>query len=518
MKAVSAQTMRALDAETIRSGVFDGFQLMLHAGEAAAQEILRSFPCARKYIILAGKGNNGGDGSVVAARLAENGRCVGFFLTCDPGELSGDALTAFRNLPSSISVRRNLTPDDFGPDCLIVDALLGTGFSGSPRDPAASWIRLVNSSGCPVVSLDLPSGLNADDGSTPGEAVRADLTVSFELPKAGLFLGNGPNLSGRIRVPKIGIPRSLTDVAPALFRIASQEDALPFLGREVADTYKNQRGHVLVVGGSRDYSGAPFLAGEAALRTGAGLVSAAVPDCAQSGGSLPHALMIRRFKSEDGYFPFSAADPAGLTQLLGKADAAVIGPGLGAVPALDPLLSFVLEQEKTLILDADALNRIAASPDLREKLCARRPKNTVLTPHKGEMARLLRAFRTPENEDPVDNACRLARLTGAVVVGKGPHSVIASPEGSFSRNLSGCTALATAGSGDVLSGMIAALAASPVVRSGERTIEQAVSAAVFLHGLTGELCAPPPLSGRGTMADDLIRMIPQALRSVSPFA
>ena len=518
MKAVSAQTMRSLDAETIRSGVFDGFRLMLHAGEAAAREILRSFPCARKYVILAGKGNNGGDGSVVAARLAESGRNVGFFLTCEPGELSGDALTAFQNLPSDIPVRRDLTPDDFGPDCLIVDALLGTGFSGSPRDPAASWIRLVNSSNCPVVSLDLPSGLNADDGSTPGEAVRADLTVTFELPKAGLFLGNGPNLSGRIRVPKIGIPRTLTEAAPALFRIASQEDALPFLGREVADTYKNQRGHVLIVGGSRDYSGAPFLAGEAALRTGAGLVTAAVPDCARSGGSLPHALMIRRFGSADGYFPSAEADLSLLAQLFEKADSAVVGPGLGAVPALDPLLSFVLEQNRPLILDADALNRIAASPDLRKKLCDRHLQNTVLTPHKGEMARLLRAFQTPESGDPAVDACLLARLTGTVVVGKGPHSVIASPDGSFSRNLSGCTALATAGSGDVLAGMIAALAASTAVRSGEQTLEQAVSAAVFLHGLTGELCAPPPLSGRGTAADDLIRMIPQALRSVSPFA
>lgn len=518
MKAVSAQTMRALDAETIRSGAVDGFHLMLRAGDAAFREILRAFPHAGKYLVLAGKGNNGGDGSVVAAHLAEAGRSVELFLTCDPAELSGDALSAFRLIPDSVPVHRELTPGAFAPDRLIIDALLGTGFSGSPREPAASWIRQINDSGCPVVSLDLPSGLNADDGTTPGEAVRADMTVSFELPKAGLFLENGPALSGRLRVPKIGIPAALTNAAETVFPVTGPEDALPFLRREPFDAYKNQRGHILIAGGSADYSGAPFLAGEAALRTGAGLVSVAVPDCARSGGSLPHALMIRRFAPSDGYFPSAPSDLDRLTELLGKAHAAVFGPGLGAVPAIDPMLALAMEWQDPLILDADALNRISASPDLRRKLLDRKPGYAVLTPHKGEMSRLLSAFgQTPGKKSELD-ACLLARLTDAIVVAKGPHTVIAAPDGSFTRNLSGCTALATAGSGDVLSGMIAALTASPVVRSGKATLRQAVAAAVYLHGLTGELCAPVPCSGRGTAADDLIRMIPAALRSVSPFA
>ena len=510
--------MRSLDAETIRSGVADGFHLMLRAGEAAFREILRFFPLADKYLVLAGKGNNGGDGSIVAARLAESGRSVEMFLTCDPEELSGDALSAFRLVPNSIPVYRELSPDAFTPGCLVIDALLGTGFSGTPREPAASWIRRINLSKCPVVSLDLPSGLNADDGTAPGDAVRADMTVTFELPKSGLFLGDGPKLCGRIRVPKIGIPPALTNAADAVFLVSSSDDALPFLEREPFDTYKNQRGHVLITGGSAEYSGAPFLAGEAALRTGAGLVSIAVPDCARSGGALPHALMIRRFASADGLFPSAPADLDRLTKLLEKADSAVFGPGLSAAPECDPVISLALEWEKPLILDADALNRIAASPDLRKKLQTRRPGCTVLTPHKGELTRLLAAFGQSANEKPEINAPLLARLTGALVVAKGPHSVTAAPDGSFSRNLSGCTALATAGSGDVLSGMIAALAASPVVRSGKTDLRQAVSAGVYLHGLAGELSSPPPASGRGIAADDLIRMIPAALRTVSPFA
>ena len=518
MKAVSAQTMRSLDAGTIRSGAVDGFHLMLRAGEAAFREILRSFPAADKYLVLAGKGNNGGDGSVVAARLAGSGRHVEMFLTCDPAELSGDALSAFRLVPDSVPIHRELAPDVFIPDCLIIDALLGTGFSGTPREPAATWIRSINRSGRPVVSLDLPSGLNADDGTTPGEAVRADMTVTFELPKAGLFLENGPALSGRLRVPKIGILPALTDAAEEVFRVSGPEDALPFLGREPFDTYKNRRGHVLIAGGSAEYSGAPFLSGEAALRTGAGLVSIAVPDCARSDGPLPHALMIRRFASSDGYFPSRPADLNHLADLLEKADAAVFGPGLSATPAPDPVLALALSWKKCLILDADALNRISASPDLRNKLLARSPGCTVLTPHKGEMARLLSAFGQSASEKSELNACLLARLSGAIIVAKGPHSVTASPDGSFTRNLSGCTALATAGSGDVLSGMIAALAASTIVRSGEADLRQAVSAAVYLHGLAGELCSPPPCSGRGIAADDLIRMIPMALRSVSSFA
>ena len=518
MKAVSAHTMRSLDAETIRSGAVDGFHLMLRAGEAAFREILRAFPMADTYLVLAGKGNNGGDGSVVAARLAESGRHVEMFLTCDPEELSGDALSAFRLIPDSVLLHRELTPDAFIPNCLVIDALLGTGFSGTPREPAATWIRLINHSDRPVVSLDLPSGLNADDGTTPGEAVRADMTVTFELPKAGLFLGNGPALSGRLRVPKIGIPPVLTDAAEAVFRVTGPEDTLPFLHREPFDTYKNQRGHVLIAGGSAEYSGAPFLSGEAAIRTGAGLVSIAVPDCARSGGTLPHALMIRRFVSSDGYFPSASANLSRLSKLLEKADSAVFGPGLGATPAVDPVIALALSWEKCLILDADALNRISASRDLRDKLLARHPGSTVLTPHKGEMARLLSAFDQTADEKSERNACLLAGLTGSIVVAKGPHSVTASPDGFFTRNLSGCTALATAGSGDVLSGMIAALTASPVIRTGQADLRQAVSAAVYLHGIAGELCAPPPCSGRGVAADDLIRMIPSALRRVSPFA
>lgn len=518
MKAVSAQTIRALDAETIRSGAADGFHLMLRAGEAAVLDILRFFPDTRKFIVFAGKGNNGGDGSVVAARLAEAGRRVELFLTCDPADLSGDALEAFRLLPVSVPVLRTPAPDCFEPGSLIIDALLGTGFSGTPRAPVDEWIRMINRSGLPVVSLDLPSGLNADDGSTPGEAVRADLTVTFELPKAGLFLGNGPKLSGRLRIPGIGIPRKLTDAAPAVLHISGPEEALAFLGREPADTYKNHRGHVLVIGGSRDYSGAPFLAAEAALRTGAGLVSAAVPDAAQSGGALPHALMIRRFPTANGYFPADSDTLDALSPLLAKADAVVCGPGMGNTPASDPVLAKAMDHPGPLIVDADGLNRLGASPELRDKLSARVRERTVLTPHKGEMARLLRAFQLPESEDSAGNACRLADRTGAFVVAKGPHSVIASPDGSSARNLSGCSALATAGSGDVLSGMIAALAASHPVRSGQLSLRQAVAAAVFLHGLTGELCAPPPHSGRGVTADDLAGRIPEVLRNVSPFA
>ena len=518
MKAVSAQTMRALDAETIRSGALDGFHLMLRAGDAAFREIIRAFPRAEKYLVLAGKGNNGSDGSVVASRLAGSGRCVEFFLTCDPAELSGDALAAFRLIPDSVPVQRELSPDAFAADCIIIDALLGTGSSGAPRMPAADWIRRINRSRRPVVSLDLPSGLNADDGTAPGEAVRADLTVTFELPKAGLFLEDGPGLCGRIRVPGIGIPAALTEAADFLFSVTGPEDALPFLGREPFDSYKNQRGHVLIAGGSAQYSGAPFLSGEAALRTGAGLVSVAVPDSARSGGALPHALMIRRFASSNGSFPSSASDLDRLTELLGKAHAAVFGPGMGSDPASDPVIALALEWENTLILDADALNRISASQDLRKKLLDRKPGSAVLTPHKGERARLLAAFGQAASEKNEHEACLLARLTGALVVAKGPHTVIAAPDGSFTRNLSGCTALATAGSGDVLSGMIAALTASPVVRSGKADLRRAVAAAVYLHGLTGELCAPVPCSGRGTAADDLIRMIPAALRSVSPFA
>ena len=512
MRAVSAAAMREMDARMVREGfAASSFALMQRAGAAAAQEILQAFPGPRRILILAGPGNNGGDGSVMASVLASGGCVVALRCPRAGSELKGDAAIAFSGIPPSVSVARDVSEEDISECDLIVDAMLGTGSAGVPREPIGSWIRRVNASGRPVVSIDIPSGLNADDGSVPGDAVRADLTVTFVLPKTGMLTGAGPSLCGRIRVCGLGFPESLTENAEPGPEVTGRNDAASFFGREPFNVYKNLRGHAGVIGGSRLYPGAPFLSGEAALRTGAGLVTVLIPEEAVPFFTVPKALMVRRLPSSGGAFSEHAAEIFG-SQFSGFS-AVAAGPGMGPSPENDFLLASVMERDIPLILDADGLNRTASSPDLLARLKSRPALRTVLTPHEGEMRRLLKAAGLEFSSVRTDTARRLAECTGAVVVFKGAGTAVASPEGECAVNLSGCSALATAGSGDVLTGIIAALAA----RNGD-DLYAAARAGVFLHGLAGELCAPLPASGRGVIADDLIRRLPEAMRRISPFA
>ena len=512
MKSVSAQTMRALDARTIRSGIRSGIELMRAAGECVFRELLRSFP-EGPAAVLAGKGNNGGDGFIAASLLAAHGREVRLFSTADEASLSGDAREAFLALPAPLrnSIRRQCSPEDLASCAVIVDAMLGTGFSGPLRAPFDEWIRNVNASGVPVLAVDVPSGLNADDG-TADCAVWADVTVTFALPKTGLLVGRGPAFAGRIVPAAIGIPRTFLEEAPGELLVTAEEDVRRLFGREPFDVYKNKRGHLFVIGGSALYAGAPFLAAEAAMRAGAGLVTACIPDCLQNRFSIPKALMIRSLPSKNGVFAPCAAEE--LRDVLSRADAVVTGPGLSLSPEQDPFLETVLREcAVPVLVDADGLNRIAAEQRLAGALCARPRGETVLTPHEGEMRRLESVWHLEgEGRTPSERAAALARVTGAVIVLKGPHTAVCSAEGVCALNLSGCQALATAGSGDVLSGVIGALLAR-----GTEPFE-AARAGVFLHGTAGELAAPVPHAGRGVLADDLPRFLPEAMRRISQFA
>ena len=508
MKAVSGTQMRGLDRRTIEETGISGELLMKIAGIRAAAGILgwvAELPGPEPdFLILAGKGNNGGDAFVVAGMLAEGYR-VKLHCAVPESELSGDALTMFRKLPASVRkhISYKLTPADFAdPHTVVVDGLLGTGFRGTLREPFKSWCRLVNQSGCPVAALDIPSGLDADSGEADPDAVTADITFTMAAPKTGMFSAEGIRHTGRIRVLDIGIPETFYDDLPGTVECTGPREAAQVLPREAFDAHKYTRGHLFVAGGCRHYPGAPLLAAEAGLRAGAGLVTCCLPDHAEIHAQVPKALIVRRLDSATGFF--NAKSATELLAISGKAGTFVIGPGMGTETGCVGFLEKMLAVTAPLVLDADALNLLASEPVLLEKLQGRKSP-TVLTPHPGEMKRLLAALGGDCNASRNEAALFLARQLNAVVIGKGARTLIAAPNGRTAVNLSGCPALATAGTGDLLAGMTGAF-----LLNRETDVFDAVRAAVFLHGYAAELTAP--LESRGYIADDFLPRIGEAVR------
>jgi len=511
MKAVSAAQMRTLDARTIAAGI-SGNLLMERAGQGAAEAIARwlnEFPAVhrRRIVILAGKGNNGGDAYVAARHLlALTASPVVLYPLVSPAQLTGDAAAHAARLPGAVTVfPAGMLPDDaFRPGDVLVDGLLGTGIKGPLRPPYPEWIDRINASRLPVAALDLPSGLDGDTGEVATVAVRADLTVTIALPKRGLFLGRGPELCGRLRCVEIGIPDAFIADMPASETMTFAADVIPYLDRIPADCHKNSRGRVAVCGGSAAYAGAPLLAARCAMRTGAGYVRLLVPNAAELPGNRPDALVVNRLPGTATGFNVHSGDAvrAGLE----KADALVLGPGLGAGPDQADFLAALQLGTLPTVIDADALNMLAAAPD-RMGL----GPTMVLTPHPGEMRRLLDGFRLPEliSADRRTQAAGLAGKTGAVVVLKGHRTVIAAPDGRIAVNSSGTPGLAKAGSGDCLSGVIGTLLAQGLEPFA------AATAGVFLHGYAAELS---PYGCRGLTPDDLPELLAAALRQLSPFA
>ena len=492
MKIVSAKTMRGLDNAAIKGGI-PGLELMERAGVGAVHELIDflsgiSAGHQRQIVVLTGKGNNGGDGYVMARVLQEMGWPVCVHALSPPGELSGDAATNAKRLPVEL-LHQGALPT--GPGIVYVDCLLGTGISGAVREPFLSVIEQVNASRNPVVAIDIPSGLNADTGEVANSAIVADLTITMAQPKAGLMRGQGPAHRGCLRAVDIGIPAQLVANARSEGEATLAADIRPLLGRLLRTSHKGTMGRIAIVGGSRQYPNAPILAATAALRGGGGLVTMAVPEAAQHMlGRGPNAIIPRMF--EDA--PFSEWLPA--------QDVVAVGPGLGRGEDAIEVLRQVLQANLPTVIDADGL---AAIPECRRLFPRQAP--TILTPHPGEMRRLAEALKIAE-EDRLALARKVAEKLCCVVVLKGADSIVAEPFGTIAINTSGSPALSTAGSGDVLTGLTAAwMHTAPSTFAAAR-------AAVFVHGLAGELgCGV-----RSLIADDLPDLIGPAMTAVSPFA
>lgn len=511
MKAVSPTVMQGLDQATIDAGT-PGDDLMERAGYGAFLELLdfadRLHPNhVQRYLVLCGKGNNGGDGYVIARYLFETNLPVTVVSTCPVEELQGDALINATRLDDVIPLL--IQPEDIDdlldPGTIVVDALLGTGISGPVREPAAGYVRSLNASDLPTVAIDVPSGLNADTGEVAEDAVVADLTLTMGLPKAGLFLNDGSAHTGRLTVIDIGIVPEEIDRADSPFDVVTASDAAQFLPRLGHLAHKGTQGRVLVVGGCSNFPGAPLLTGMAAARSGAGLVSVAFPQTIAPMMARGPAALIVQPMDDRGEGTFSDVDPAALIEVAAKQDVLVVGPGLGESGGRALAIAALLELQIPLVLDADGLIQLE-----NHDLLKNRTAPLVVTPHPGEMRRLLEALDMADlqSEPRIVQTRGVAQRLRAIVALKGTHTVVAAPDGRVSVNSSGSSALATGGTGDVLAGMIGAF-----VHHLDDPFD-AVRLAVFVHGRAAESVS----SRRAMVADDLLDRIGPAMAGISPHA
>jgi NAD(P)H-hydrate epimerase len=511
--AVTGEEMRRLDGLTIEGGTPGGV-LMERAGSLAAEVLRERFPhgLRRGVVVLAGKGNNGGDALVVARHLRRRRVPVSVFLAASSSSLRGDAL---ENLSRWKRLRGSLT--EMGPGGIlalaeataragvIVDGLFGTGLRGDVDGPSRAIIETLNAAPAPILAVDVPSGLDADRGVPLGAAVQATVTVTFGFPKIGLLVHPGAGLAGEVVVADIGIdPAALASATPR-GRLLTADAVAAALPPRASDSHKGTYGHVLIAAGALGKSGAASLCGRAALRAGAGLVTLASPAPALTGilVATPE-LMTESLADESGEWVFEAGGSARLLAALEGKNAVVFGPGIGVTPATRALTRWLIASAPVpLVIDADGLNCLAGDLSWLEQ----RRSAIVLTPHPGEMARLAAGSTAEIQGDRVGAARSLAQRHGVVVVLKGSRTVIASPSGLVAINPTGNAGMASGGMGDALAGIIGSLLAQGLEPA------QAAEAAVFWHGAAADRVAARR-GEAGLLASDLIEELPPTLREM----
>ena len=483
----TAAQVREIDAQLIAAGT-PGFELMQRAAHAAWRALRRRWPDAGAITVLTGRGNNAGDGYLIAALAQRAGWRVKVLAVSDPQGLQGDAALAFSEARQA-GVAVGAWDASATLKGVLVDALLGTGISGEVREPYAAAIAAINASGLPVMAVDLPSGLCGDTGRVLGCAVRADLSVSFIGLKLGLFTGEGPDRVGALVFDDLqASAETLALTAPAALRLS--ETTLPRLAPRAPTAHKGSFGQVLVIGGDLGIGGAALLSAEAALRCGAGMVSLATrPEHVTA--SLVRRPEIMCHGVESTY---------ALTDLVQRAEVLVVGPGLGQAPWGRSLISLAPHREVPQVWDADALNLLAAQ-------AVELPVDALITPHPGEAARLLNTTAAQIQADRPKAVRELAVRYRCVALLKGAGTLIAAPDGRLALCDRGHPAMASAGLGDVLAGVAGALLAQ-----GLAPFEAACLAA-WLHARAGEELGR---YGRGLAAADLIAEIRLLLEGHSP--
>ena len=504
----SAQQVKLGEVACAKQAGVSMYQLMELAGHAVFDTMLAHFNQANRIAVLAGRGNNGGD-AYVFARLALQKKCDVTVFSFDPNKpLSGDAeiaRQAYLNQGQSIV---DIEVEAFQGFELIVDGLLGTGFSGVLRDKMRKVIDKVNKAEAPVIAIDLPSGLNADNGVVEQACVTADYTVTFVAPKVGLMIADGPDHTGHLIFAGLSIDALFYQAYEPIARVYGLPNQA-VIPRRKRNTNKGRHGHVLCIGGDEGMPGAIYLAAKAGLRSGVGKASVIChqTNVATINTMCPELMVWGVTKGQDQELTQQ------LTQKLHNADVIVIGPGLGQSDwsryVVEQALSIVAARPKPLVVDADGLNLIASHPELAE-LFGKVNCGSVLTPHPLEAARLLGIKATDVNQDRIGKGKILANKFNSHIVLKGNHSLVISGD-KVSVNLTGNSGMASAGMGDVLTGIIAALVANK--ENLQFNLNETVKLAVYLHGLAGDFAAK---SGEiGIIATDVIEQLPKAIQDCS---
>jgi NAD(P)H-hydrate epimerase len=479
IKLYRAAQVRELDRIAIQERGIPGFELMSRAGAEVFASLKKQWPDARSVAVFCGSGNNAGDGYIIAKLALDAGLQVCVCAVSDPEKLKGDALTAYRQYTQANGKFMPFQAKQAVSADVLVDALFGTGLDRQVSGIYAEAIQAINAHSAPVIAVDIPSGLNADTGNVIGCAVKAECTVTFIGLKQGLFTGQAAEYCGEICYAQLGVP---DDVFAGIKAAATRVVKMPVPRRDRC-AHKGSCGHVLIVGGDLGYSGAARMAGEAALRVGAGLVSIATrPE---------HSGLMNLGRPELMCHGVEMAEQ--LEVLLAKANVIVIGPGLGQSAWATALFNATIASGKSIVIDADGLNLLANSPDTNT--------GWVLTPHPGEAARLLNCATADIQQDRFAAALSIQANYGGIVILKGAGTLIAS-EQELAVSNTGNPGMASGGMGDVLAGVIAGLLAQGL------SLQDAAQQGVYNHGLAADLAAAKD-GERGLLASDLMPYLRQ---------
>ncbi|MBQ2753026.1 MAG: NAD(P)H-hydrate dehydratase [Firmicutes bacterium] len=508
MKVANAEKIRRADKITIEGYGIPGIVLMENASQGVARVCLKELEGIKdpKVLVIAGKGNNGGDGYAAARLLKNNGVKCEIVVLGDLKEIKGDAKI---NLDVAHKINIPITNDISNIDekiknaDIVLDAIFGTGFAGQAREPHATIIEKINKLAKKVVSVDIPSGVNADNGHTDGSCIMADVTVTFALPKLGNLLYPGAENTGRLEVIDISIPEQVIDTLRIDTNYLTEEEAKALLPKRRPRSNKGTYGKLLIVAGSEKMPGAAFLAGKSAYRTGVGLVYSGIVYHRRKVFQqlLPEAICLSLDDYEGTVYDESYD---GIADVIDDMTAIAVGPGLGNGKYVKDFVERVLRNAKVpVIIDADGLNAISKNPDVLRKTS----RTPIITPHPGEMSRLTGLAVKEILADPIECARRFAINYNTITVLKDARTIIAHPDGRVYINLTGNNAMAKGGSGDVLTGIISAL-----VAQGMDSFN-AACLGCFIHGKAGDMAAED-IGHYGVLARDLCEYTAKVIKSM----